>query len=109
MRLYDILTAIVNKLGQTGDGYVIFPGGLRACWGVAANLKNGDTVTLPISFTDGVVVPAPRHNTQSTLRHIFTGARLQNTDQFTIFAWDTVTNAASAYSNLSIFFIAIGK
>ena len=109
MRLYDILAALVDRTEEVGYRYVNFPGGFKACWGFVTNLSSGDTVTLPISFQDGVVAVLPSYNTGTTIRCIFPGEVLRNTNQFTAYAWDTETNAWSAANNLAIVYIAIGK
>lgn len=56
---YEQLKAKVEELSkkdeavQSGENYIIFPNGLKMCWGkVSINTKSNVTVTLPIKFTN---------------------------------------------------------
>lgn len=108
MRLFEILSALADRAEKTAYRRVTFPSGFKVCWDIVGGLSNGDTVKLPFTFSDGEVVILPNYNTGTTIRCIFPAEPLRNTDQFTVYAWDTVTGAWSTAKNLSVAYIAVG-
>lgn len=108
MRLFEILSALADRVEKVAYRRVTFPSGFKVCWGTVGNLSHGDTVKLPFTFSDGMVLVTPNYNTTTTLRCIFPSTPLINTNQFTVYAWDTATGAWSTLENLSIAYIAVG-
>lgn len=116
MRLFTILKdtilaiRTIRQLVTDGstleDRYVIFPNGLKICWGTASGLKNAGSFTVPISFTDGRVAITPIYNTGTTIRSIPRASVSGN--KVTVGAWDTYTNTLSTSTTLAFHYIVIG-
>ncbi len=117
MRLYTLLKdtilfirsvkSLLTDGSTLEDGYIVFPNGMKVCWGTASGLKYGDTVTVPVSYTYGRAIVLPHYNTGTTMRCTFAGNQMFG-KQFTVTAYDVVTTAPSTSTTLAISYVTVG-
>ena len=117
MRIYTALKnilIIVKWLYETltdsstlSDGYIIFPNGLKICWGYFSSKKSGDIITTPISYSYGVHITLPEYSFyESWMAHYSNGLITGNT--FTLYPIDITTHQGSTSTRLSGIYFAIG-
>ena len=101
--LYESLT----DSSTLPNRYVIFPNGLKICWGYFYSKKDGDKITIPISFSGGVNIILPEYSTyNSWTAHYSNGPITGNT--FSLHPFDIATNQGSTSTSLNGVYIAIG-
>ena len=109
MRLYDLLAKIVQAITDDStfkDHRVLFPNGLKICWGRASALTSGSIVKISETFMESIAMVFPYYYNANSMRCVYTGD--VDGDELVVYAFDMRTAANYTEHDLYISYLVIG-
>ena len=106
--LIQSIKSLITDNSTLENGYVIFPNGLKICWGYFSDQKWGGTVALPITFLAGYAMSFPEYSYSESWRVHYSCGKISNTNKITLYPYDNHTHDNSTSTKLSGIFLIIG-